>query len=293
MKLLLTGASGLLGHEISAYPFSDIEVVGLSHADFEITDPESVKDAILKHKPDIVLNAAAIINVDKCEEDSKLCFAVNTLGVKNILDALVKAGKPVIFIQISSSEVFGRVHEGEYVIGGYTEKDEPIPFTNYQKSKKEAEDVVVDYRKQYPNIFKKYFIARAGWLYGKGRPTFVEGFLKQLQEVKEMSVISDQWRSPTWTKDFVKGLETLMQGNYESGTYHIVSEGKPGEATTMDVINEIKDFLGKDRVKASFKMVSRNDLFKIPRAPSNVLLNTKLPKMANWRESLREYLKLL
>lgn len=290
MKILITGADGLLGKEFTIVKREGIEIVGLCHADLDVTDPRSIERAFQKHEPDIVVNSAVILNIDKCENDHALCFGVNRDGVKNLLEVLSRCAKPVTFVQISSSEVFGRVNDGEFKVEGYTENEKPRPVSNYQKSKAEAEEVVRKICSENQRVFKRWFITRAGWLYGRGRPTFVEQFVVSLQKPEEMLVISDQWRSPTSTGDFVKGLLDLLSSQKESGIYHIVSPVKRGEATTLDVLEEIKWHLGV-RAKASYKTVSRKDLFKVPRAPSNVILNIKLPPLPYWRESLRKYLQ--
>ncbi len=290
MKILVTGADGLLGKEIVAVKRSGFEIVGTAHSELDVTNLESVKKALLKERPEAIVNCAAVVNMDLCEENPKLCFGVNRDGVSNLLQALKEIGQPVVFAQISSSEVFGRINEGEYKISGYTEDDEPKPVVNYQKSKAEAEKIVTDFARQNPEILPRFYVLRAAWLYGRGRRTFVENFLADLQQPKELSVIADQWRSPTWTKYFVEQLFLLLEKKYPSGIYHGAAEVLSGEATTPQVIEEIAKFLGKDKVKATIKEVSRIGFFKVPRSPSNVLKNTKLPKLSNWRAMLQEYL---
>ena len=290
MKTLVTGAGGLLGKEFAAVKRDGLEIVGLNRLELDVTNRPSVERAFDAHKPDVVVNCSVILNVDKCEADPELCFGVNRDGVRNLLEVIIETGRPATFVQISSSEVFGRVNDGEFEINGYTEDDDPRPVSNYQKSKAQAEEVVKKICAGNPNSFPRWFVVRAGWLYGQGRPTFVEQFIASLQKPEEMLVISDQWRSPTPANDFVTGLFGLLGGSYRSGIYHIVDEVKPGEATTLDVLEEIKNYLGGS-ARASFRMVSRKDLFKVPRAPSNVLRNTKLPKLPYWRDSLRRYLQ--
>src|SRR3989344_2190631 len=128
MKILLTGGSGLLGADIvKEAKEAKLDIAAPSHKELDITDPESVAKALKKYKPDAIINAAAEVNVDDCEENPEACFAINRDGVKNILDALRAVRKPTIFAQVSSSEVFGRVHEGQYKIEGYREDDAPMP----------------------------------------------------------------------------------------------------------------------------------------------------------------------
>ncbi len=145
MKVLLTGGSGLVGTEIISGTRKGFEVIAPRHSELDITKPETILATLLKYKPDVVVNAAAVINMDKCEEDPKLCFGVNRDGVSNLLSSIKQMGRPMTFVQISSSEAFGRVNEGEYKINGYTEDDELRPAGNYQKSKAEAEKIVIEF----------------------------------------------------------------------------------------------------------------------------------------------------
>lgn len=292
MKVTIVGATGLVGSELTAY-FSSRghEVVPLSHATCDVINAESVRRALTEHRPDLVVNCAVILDVDKCETNPAPCYAVNRDGVAHLLRASAELEKKPIFVQISSSETFGRVHEGEYDPLGYKESDAQKPVSVYQKSKKEAEDIVLAFTHEHPQTLKAWYIVRAGWLYGEGRPTFVDRFYTLLQSKEPLKVIKDQWRSPTWTRDFAQGLGELLEDNHPSGIYHIVNEVKPGEATTQDVIEELEKILGPRAAHPPMTYVRQNEFFKVPRAPSNVLKNTKLSPLRYWRDALREYLK--
>jgi dTDP-4-dehydrorhamnose reductase len=289
-KVLIFGAGGLLGQELANVEHEQYKIVPLTHALCDVTDPENVRRVVVDEKPDVVINCAVIVSVDKCENDPEKAEAVNAGGLGNILEAVRGAGKPLAVAQISSSEVFGRVNEGEYKKEGYTEEDQPAPVSVYQKTKTQAEQILQDFAVQNPDALSRWYIARAGWLYGAGRPTFVELFLDKLTQEEPLEVIADQWRSPTWTRHFARGLFDMLSAQTPSGIYHITNEVERGEASTLDVVEELALHLGLDKVRAPLKLVSRADIFKIPRAPSNVILNTRLPKLPHWREAMREYL---
>ena len=199
MRIAITGATGLLGQELTDYfrNTQGTEVFPLTHTECDVTDSKRIRAMLTDIMPDILINCAVILNVDFCEENSEKCYAVNRNGVINLLEAARAQDRRLTFVQISSSEVFGRVHEGEFLINGYKEDDEARPASVYQKSKKEAEDLLLDFVKKNPAVFNRWFIIRAGWLYGKGRKTFVDQFLEKLQKDDDLMVVKDQWRSPT------------------------------------------------------------------------------------------------
>ena len=292
MKVTITGGKGLLGTELARHFTKEGHTVSaLSAQECDVTDPASIRRALEALKPELLINCAVILDVDKCEAEPALCYSVNRDAVSNLLNACLELTLKPIFIQISSSETFGRVKKGEYDPLGYKEDDEQKPVSVYQKSKKESEDVVIQFAKAHPDALKAYYIPRAGWLYGEGRETFIDRFVALLRAKKPVTVIKEQWRSPTPTSDFVKGLSELLARPYPSGIYHIVDEVKPGEATAMDVVDELKAHLGEDYKDIPMTFATHEEFFKTPRAPSNVLKNTKLPKLPYWRDSLRAYLK--
>jgi dTDP-4-dehydrorhamnose reductase len=295
-KILIFGAGGLLGTELADYSKRNnnqsFEIIPLLRDVCDITEQKDVTRALHTHKPDIIINCAVLISVDECEKNPILAEDINVGGVRNILESIKIEKTPLTFVQISSSEVFGRVKDGEYKIGGYKEDDEPQPISVYQRTKAEAERVVQDFAKMQSSLFNHWYIVRAGWLYGARRPTFIEQFLEKLQKDNTLDIIANQWRSPTWTRHFADGLFNILakEGTYESSIYHIINETYTGEASTLDVVEELVNFLGVRKIRASLRLVHRDDIFKVPRAPSNVLINTKLPKLPLWRDALREYL---
>ncbi len=289
MRIAITGATGLLGSELVRYFVGQGEtVIPLPHELLDVTKRDRVLATLREQKPDIIINCAVILDVDKCEADQTLCYAVNRDAVENFLASILELGLYPVFVQMSSSETFGRVHEGEYDPLGYTEDAVQKPASAYQKSKKESEDILLAFVKKNPNVLRRWYIPRAGWLYGEGRPTFVDRFFTLLQSKEPLTVIKDQWRSPTWTRDFVRGLSEML--GHPSGIYHIVNEVKPGEATTQHVIDELEKYLGDRAAHPPMTFVAQQEFFKVYRAPSNVLKNIKLPKLPYWRDTLQEYL---
>jgi len=289
-KAVIIGANGLLGRELSNHLKSRFIVVPLTHQDIEITNPDSIRAQLETHRPDVVINCAAILDIDFCEQNQAKCYAINRDGIKNILKTLIKLKKPATVVQISTSEVFGGTSQN-CKIDGYKEEDERRPISAYQKAKKEAEDLTQQIASAHPKLFPKWFVVRTGWLYGQGRKTFVDRFISDLKEKTKLLVIQDQWRSPTGTHDFAEGLNNLLNGNYASGIYHLVNEADAGGATTLDVLELIANYLKIPMEKFRLTFVNQDKFFKVPRAPSNVLLNTKLPKLPHWQVSLQKYLK--
>src|SRR3989338_4558807 len=103
MKIIVTGAGGLLGREIITRKQSGFEIVGLSHGELNVTNQKSIELALLEHKPAAIVNCAVVVNVDVCEKDSGLCFAINRDGVANVLTTIKKIGRPTSLFERKSS----------------------------------------------------------------------------------------------------------------------------------------------------------------------------------------------
>ena len=158
-KILITGATGLLGVDLMAVLKQDYRAMGVSTANFDIWDYDKVASFLDRMKPDIVLHAAAWANVDGCEEQKDKAVAINAVGTKNIALACKNVGARMIY------------YSTDYVFDGakgsaYTEDDKPNPINNYGRSKLEGEKYVLE-------ILDDAAIIRISWLYGTAKECIV------------------------------------------------------------------------------------------------------------------------
>ena len=283
-NVLIFGSEGMLGKELREHlsGFSKYKILGIDKKDADITSYDSVFQIIKKHKPHFVINCAAIINVEYCEANPLEAYKVNSIGPGNIVKALRGAKlEDTQFIQISTSDVFG----GEKNF--FKESDSPKPVNVYGQSKFLGEKIL-EQESKISGV--KYFIVRTNWLYGKHRKTFVDFIYENLKNKKQIEVISDQYGVVTWAKDLALSVVKLMNGSakYESGIYHLVS-GFEKRLSRLDIAKEIANIADS---KADYlKPSKRENVFKVPRPKSVVLINSKLPKMPDWKKSLKKFLR--
>ena len=218
MKIVVTGASGQLGCDLCE-ALKDYDLVPLNHKDIEITDIKSVNDQCNIHEPDVIINTAAYVRADDCEDNVDTAFLVHALGARNL--AVVAQQYNIKLIHISSDYVFG----GDEGIRStpYTEFDTPAPVNVYGKSKLAGEEFI-------QHLCNKYFIIRTSGLYGiAGSSTkgsnFVDTIIKLAGEKSELRVVDDQVTSPTYTKDLAYKIVQLMDTEYY-GIFHITNSGK-------------------------------------------------------------------
>ncbi|MDP6339667.1 MAG: dTDP-4-dehydrorhamnose reductase [Candidatus Marinimicrobia bacterium] len=208
--ILITGAYGQLGEACLKYLKSNFEIKSTGrHAPddgihLDITDSDSVHCVIAKTNPDVILNLAAMTNVDGCETNPEMAESINVDGVKNLCHQF--EGQ---FIQISTDYVFdGRA-------GPYSESDETNPISVYGKTKLAADEWLLENQ-------EKTTIIRTNVVYGytnRTQASFVKWVVDSLNDGKPINVVDDQWNNPTWTESLASVISRLIEGG-AFGLYH-------------------------------------------------------------------------
>lgn len=215
MKVVVTGASGLLGYDIAdIFEKNGHTVIRLSgRASIDITNPREITSFIVKENPDCVVHCAGSRDIDYLEAHPDECYLINTFGTKNIAFACEKVHSKLIYI--SSNAVYdGKKEEG------YHEYDEVNPLNVYGNSKLLAE-------KEVKAISSKYFIIRTAILFGyKGHRenNFIFNIMENLDKGKKVYANYNQICSPTYTKDLAEAILKVADTEYY-GTYNISNSG--------------------------------------------------------------------
>ena len=211
MKVFVTGVKGQLGYDVvKELESRGMEAVGVDIDEMDITDADSVDKVIKAAAPDAVIHCAAYTAVDAAEDNEELCRKVNADGPKNI--ARVCKELDIKMIQIST----------DYVFNGQGEKpwepdDEADPQSVYGQTKYEGELAVKE-------LLDKYFIVRIAWVFGVNGKNFVKTMLNLAKTRDTLTVVNDQFGSPTYTEDLAKLLVDMVQTD-KYGTYHATNEG--------------------------------------------------------------------
>lgn len=276
--ILVTGANGMVGSYVKEV-FADEALTLTDIPEMDVRDKSKVFGLVAKHKPNIVLHLAAETDVDRCEKEVDHAYRTNTLGVLHVALACQKIGAEMIYI--STGGVFNGKPQQVH-----TEFDRPEPLNIYSKAKYEGEKIVRD-------ILDRYYIFRAGWMIGGGPAKdkkFVGKMIELLTSRSEVSAVNDKYGSPTFARDFVKGIKKIIKtGNY--GLYHLVNNGV---VSRYEIALEIAGILGS---KAKVNPVTSEKFpLPAPRAASEAMRNYKLQllgidPMPGWKEALAEYVK--
>lgn len=211
MKVLVTGANGQLGFDVvKRLQLESIECQGIDREDVDITNDTEVKSFVENYSPDVVVHCAAYTAVDKAEEEKELCYRINVLGTRYIAEACKRIDAKMVYI--STDYVFDGELDRPYEV-----TDIPNPINYYGQTKYEGE---LEVRK----ILDKYFIVRISWVFGAHGNNFVKTMLKLGNERDEISVVSDQIGSPTYTVDVAVLLAEMIKTD-KYGIYHATNEG--------------------------------------------------------------------
>ncbi|MDD3977826.1 MAG: dTDP-4-dehydrorhamnose reductase [Methanomicrobium sp.] len=258
-KILILGANGMLGHSLQKV-FPDAICKG---HELDITDEKKIYSYISELNPDIVINAAAYTDVDGCEDNHDIAFAVNGEGPGNLAVACEKTGATLV--HFSTDYVFDGTKKE------YNESERTNPVSIYGKSKLLGEE----------NIIKNmddFRIIRTSWLFGVHGKNFVETMLKLSLEMPQVRVVNDQFGKPTYTKDLAQKTSEII--NLEPGIYHASNEG-------VCSWFEFAKAIIPNAVPCNTEEFPR----KAKRPVYSVLINNKTKPMRNWNEALKDYLE--
>ena len=283
MKILITGANGMLAKEVKEKFSAENEVTLTDVTELDITNEKMVYDFITNLKPDLIINCAAYTAVDKAEENLELADRINGDGPANLAKAAKAAGSKLV--HISTDYVFG----GDLDLSkSYKEDDEKKPVTAYGITKLHGEQGI-------QNNLDDYYIFRTAWLYGIGGNNFVKTMTKLGKERDELSVVSDQHGSPTYAKDLT---EIIYQAVYKKIPYGVYNATNDGFTTWYDFTKEILNEQGIECKVNPVTTAEYIEMMKVTQAkrPYNSQMSKDKLKQAGinvpeWKDGLKRYLE--
>ena len=208
MRILITGANGMLGHDLVA-ALDGREVTALGRADLDITDAAAVASAVRGH--DFVINSAAYTKVDDAETDEAAATLINGTAVGYLAAAADREGATLV--QVSTDYVFDGT-----ATTPYPENTVLAPVSAYGRSKAVGERLLA-------SSGANHYLVRTAWLYGEHGPNFPKTMLRLARTNPTLTVVDDQVGQPTWTRDLAAQIVTLIDADAPLGTYHATNSG--------------------------------------------------------------------
>ena len=276
MKLLITGAQGMLGTALQRQcQLRDLAYVGLGRQDCDCTRIEEVSAAIETYRPTHIINAAAYTKVDLAEKEQVLAFSINSLGAQNI--ATICSQTNISFLQVSTDHVFSGKKKNPY-----SETSLVSPISVYGKSKAQGESAVL-------TACPTAKVVRIQALYGERGSHFVHTMLNLAQNLSEIQVVADQHTSPSYSQHIARALLELLE-RPETGIFHLHNQGL---CSWFDFAKEIFRLTGTQILV--LPVTSEHFARPAPRPLNSHLSMTRwqelgLSPLPHWKQALAEYL---
>ena len=277
-KILLIGSTGQLGSALFNILAADYNVTGLTSKELDIADARAVQMVIQQAKPDYIINAAAFNKVNEAENDPQKAFAVNAFGPYYLAVAAKQHG--AIFVHVSTDYVFDGTQ------GFFSEKDAPHPLNVYGASKYSGEQLV-------EIASGSHYIIRTSALFGPStgsqKINFVDRIVNSAKAGENLTVVSDQYTSPTYAPDLALKIKELLEKKAPYGLYHITNSGS---CSWYEFAEKIVDISGLPTTL--IPQVTGNAPQQVRRPAKSILENSFLKKNAlgllpPWEDAVTRY----
>lgn len=278
-KIIVTGCNGQLGRAVNLFfkDAADISFVNTDVGELDITNIDKVMELAREVKPYAIINCAAHTGVDACETEYDKAFKINAIGPRNLAIAARETGAKLM--HISTDYVFDGKATKPYV-----ETDATNPQGAYGSTKLAGENFVKEFA-------DRYFILRTAWLYGDGK-NFAKTMLRLSEAHDEVTVVRDQFGSPTSAAELTKAINALLfTENY--GTFHATCEGS---CSWAEFAQEVFRLAGKT---TQVKAITTEEYGAAAPRPAYSVLENRMLKLttdfmfADWHDAIAEYMKTL
>ena len=277
-RIIVLGATGQLGTDLVEVLSHEgnFEVFPISHQDADCTDPKTVRRTLTQVRPDIVVNCAAFVRVDECEERVGDAFAVNAVGAYNVAKACAEI--EALCVYVSTDYVFDGAKNN-----AYAESDTPNPINVYGASKLAGEYLTRQAARRWLMVRTASLFGKTG-ARGKGG-NFVETIIRKAKAGEPIRVINNITMSPTYSRDAAGGLAALLR-NRATGLFHLVNQGA---CTWYEFAKTISDVV---ELGNPVHPVSSNEFPAQALRPQNSALITEQTsvQLRPWKEALKAYL---
>ncbi|MBI2608833.1 MAG: dTDP-4-dehydrorhamnose reductase [Deltaproteobacteria bacterium] len=283
-SIAIIGASGQLGSDLSLVcEERGHKTIRLNHTNIEVSNLNNVDNVLSASKPDIIINTAAFHNVNECENDLKKAFSINSIGASHVARVAKKINAKSIFI--STDYVFAGEKD---VRASYTEKEATHPINVYGISKLAGEGLVL---MQDTNSL----VVRVSSLFGEAGSkekggNFIDKILYKAQQEDPLSIVNDQWMTPTYTLDAAEAIIRLAEKNIK-GVIHVTN---PASCTWFDFASMALNLYG---LSSKIKPISYSSFKSDVQRPHNSSLATNRLReilgepLRHWENALKHYLQ--
>lgn len=212
VRIVIVGAAGRLGAALLREYGRDQAVTGFTRAQLDLGQPEQLRSKLHPHDFDVLINAAAQTNVDRCETEREEAFALNAEGPRILAE--ICRSKGARLVHISTDYVFDGTKSEPY-----TEEDAAKPISVYGESKLEGE-------RQVLALDLNHLVIRVSWVFGPDRPSFIDWVVQRACEHDQVEAVADKFSTPTYTLDIAALLRPFLERSAPGGVWHLANHGE-------------------------------------------------------------------
>jgi dTDP-4-dehydrorhamnose reductase len=282
MKIAIIGANGRLGAALAREYARDFELTSFGRSQLDLSQLDCIRLVLAGTKFELLINCAALTNVDYCESHREEAFVVNTEAPR--LLAEIANEESAKFVHISTDYVFdGKKNEP------YAEEDKAIPLSVYGESKLEGERRVLD-------VSSQHLVVRLSWVFGPDKPSFIDQIIQRAREHEAVTAVADKFSSPTYAIDVVNWLR-LATDKRANGILHLSNSGgcswQEWAQYAIDICRKLGIALKAEQVGAASLAEMKNFVAK---RPVHTVLSTATftaltgVQPRHWREAVAEYI---
>jgi dTDP-4-dehydrorhamnose reductase len=276
MKLLILGAGGMLGRALAAAWRNAHQTTAARSADADVRQRAEVHALLRRVKPDATILAAGLTDVDRCEREPELAYAINAQGAEHVARACADVGSHLVYI--STDYVFDGEQDAPYEV-----TDAKRPLSHYAASKSEGEDRVLA-------ALPSAAVVRVAWLFGDDPKCFPARVLAQSATEPEIRAVDDKWGAPLYVNDASAPLLRLIAAR-AAGIFHLTNSGR---CSWYDMAAELLRTAGRDQVH--LVPIKMKDVPWQARRPRNTVLSlaSLAPHgivMRPWQNAMQEFVE--
>ena len=284
MKILIVGSGGRLGAALVREYQGKFDVTSFNHEQLDLANQNQTRDNLSPLEFDVLINCAAMTNVDLCEQEIEQAFAINAEGPQ--LLARICRDKNAKMIHFSTDYVFGGEKRELYV-----ETDAAKPISVYGESKRTGEKLVLQTQ-------DRHLVLRVSWVFGPDRPSFIDAMIKRAREEEHIDAVADKFSTPTYTHDIAEMVSRFFDVDVPGGILHFANNGECSwqeyaqhalDCCRASGISLKAKTVGPAKIADMKNWIARRPVYSVLSTAKYAKLTSVTPR--SWRDAVSDYIE--
>ena len=284
MKILIVGSGGRLGAALVREYQGKFDVTSFNHEQLDLANQNQTRDNLSPLEFDVLVNCAAMTNVDLCEQEIEQAFAINAEGPQ--LLARICRDKHAKMIHFSTDYVFDGEKREPYV-----ETDAAKPISVYGESKRTGEKLVLQTQ-------DRHLVLRVSWVFGPDRPSFIDAMIKRACEEEHIDAVADKFSTPTYTHDIAEMVSRFFDVDVPGGILHFANNGECSwqeyaqhalDCCRASGISLKAKTVGPAKIADMKSWIARRPVYSVLSTAKYAKLTSVTPR--SWRDAVADYIE--